>query len=153
VLSSDGSGLPPGRSFQSSPTAGLETSHKLQRAGKGDGSDRPGARRVRTLGRRTKRSYATSLGSRRLVYEGAEMSVSVEASYLLTGKSIWVTGHRGMVGSAVVRALSKRRDCRILTAPRHEVDLMDLPAVRRWMDANRPDVVIVAAAKVGGILA
>jgi GDP-L-fucose synthase len=81
------------------------------------------------------------------------MSVNVEASYLLTGKSIWVTGHRGMVGSAVVRALSKRRDCRILTAPRHEVDLMDLPAVRRWMDANRPDVVIVAAAKVGGILA
>jgi GDP-L-fucose synthase len=74
-------------------------------------------------------------------------------SYSLTGKSVWVTGHRGMVGSALVRALSKRDDCRILTATRQEVDLMDLTAVRRWMEANRPDVVIVAAAKVGGILA
>lgn len=77
----------------------------------------------------------------------------VETNYSLAGKSIWVTGHRGMVGSALVRALTKRADCRVLTVPRQEVDLMDLPAVRRWMDKNSPDVVIVAAAKVGGILA
>src|SRR5258708_6081204 len=81
------------------------------------------------------------------------MRTIVEMSYSLTGKSVWVTGHRGMVGSALVRVLNKRGDCRILTAARQEVDLMDLPAVRRWMDANRPDVVIVAAAEVGGILA
>jgi len=74
-------------------------------------------------------------------------------TYSLAGKSIWVTGHRGMVGSALVRALGQRDDCTVLTVPRDEVDLMDLPAVRRWMDANRPDVVVVAAAKVGGILA
>ena len=58
-----------------------------------------------------------------------------------------------MVGSALVRALGQRDDCTVLTVPRDEVNLMDLPAVRRWMDANRPDVVVVAAAKVGGILA
>jgi GDP-L-fucose synthase len=74
-------------------------------------------------------------------------------NYSLAGKSIWVTGHRGMVGSALVRALKARGDCRILTVPRQEVDLMDLGAVRRWMKSNRPDVVVVAAAKVGGILA
>ena len=74
-------------------------------------------------------------------------------SYSLSGKSVWVTGHRGMVGSSLVRALSSRGDCKVLTAARQDVDLMDLPAVRGWMKKNRPDVVIVAAAKVGGILA
>jgi GDP-L-fucose synthase len=74
-------------------------------------------------------------------------------SYSLAGKIVWVTGHRGMVGSALVRALGKRGDCQVLTAARQEVDLTDLAAVRRWMEANRPDVVMVAAAKVGGILA
>lgn len=73
--------------------------------------------------------------------------------FSLAGRSIWVAGHRGMVGSALVRALNERRDCRVLTAAREDLDLMDLPAVRRWMNDNRPDVVIVAAAKVGGILA
>ncbi len=74
-------------------------------------------------------------------------------TFSLKGKSVWVTGHRGMVGSALVRALSKSEDCRILTATRQEVDLKDLSAVRRWMSDNRPDVVIVAAGKVGGVLA
>jgi GDP-L-fucose synthase len=74
-------------------------------------------------------------------------------NYDLAGKSIWVTGHRGMVGSALARALAERRDCQVLTATRQEVDLKDMAAVRKWMNANRPDVVIVAAAKVGGILA
>jgi GDP-L-fucose synthase len=74
-------------------------------------------------------------------------------SYSLKGKSVWVTGHRGMVGSALVRALTRRGDCSVLTATRAEVDLRDLPAVRSWMKENQPDVVVVAAAKVGGILA
>ncbi len=74
-------------------------------------------------------------------------------TYAISGKSIWVAGHRGMVGSALVRALEERGDCRILTATRQDLDLMDLPAIRRWMAVNRPEVIVVAAAKVGGILA
>jgi GDP-L-fucose synthase len=72
--------------------------------------------------------------------------------YDLTGKRIWVAGHRGMVGSALVRRLGTE-NCEILTAPRSEVDIKDQSAVRMWMNDNRPDAVIIAAAKVGGILA
>ncbi len=70
----------------------------------------------------------------------------------LAGKRIWVAGHAGMVGSAIVRALG-REDCEILTAARQVLDLTDKVAVQQWMHANQPDCVIVAAAKVGGILA
>ncbi|HEX4098040.1 MAG TPA: GDP-L-fucose synthase [Caulobacteraceae bacterium] len=70
----------------------------------------------------------------------------------LTGRRIWVAGHRGMVGSAVVRRLA-REDVQILTVPRSEVDLRDAAAVRAWLNQNRPDVVVLAAAKVGGIVA
>lgn len=72
--------------------------------------------------------------------------------YELKGKRVFVAGHRGMVGSAVVRRLGEER-CEILTAPRRELDLMDQAAVSHWMRDNKPDTVIVAAAKVGGILA
>lgn len=74
------------------------------------------------------------------------------ASSDLNGKRVWVTGHRGMVGSALVRRLA-REGCTVLTAGRDEADLRDQAAVNRWMAANRPDAVFVAAAKVGGILA
>lgn len=70
----------------------------------------------------------------------------------LSGKRVWVAGHRGMVGSAICRRLSTE-NCNILTVNRAEVDLTDKQSVRNWMDANRPDVVFLAAAKVGGILA
>ncbi len=70
----------------------------------------------------------------------------------LTGKRIWVAGHRGMVGSAIVRRLD-REDCTILTAGRDEVDLRDQAAVAAWMGSARPDAVFLAAATVGGILA
>lgn len=70
----------------------------------------------------------------------------------LSGKKIFVAGHRGMVGQALVRALSKE-DCKILTASRSDLDLQNQEAVRNWFDENRPDVVFLAAAKVGGILA
>ncbi|MDC0886609.1 GDP-L-fucose synthase [Altererythrobacter sp.] len=69
----------------------------------------------------------------------------------ISGKRIYVAGHRGMVGSALVRRL-QREDCHVLTSPR-EVDLRDQQQVRKWFAANTPDAVIVAAAKVGGILA
>lgn len=70
----------------------------------------------------------------------------------LSGKRVFVAGHRGMVGSALVRRLGEE-GCEILTAGRHELDLIDQAAVRAWMADRKPDVVIVAAAKVGGILA
>jgi len=70
----------------------------------------------------------------------------------LTGKRVWVAGHRGMVGAAVVRRLESE-PCQVLTVGRDGLDLRDQTAVQRWMDANRPDAVVVAAAKVGGILA
>lgn len=65
---------------------------------------------------------------------------------------IWVAGHRGMVGSAIVRQL-QHRNVEILTVDREALDLRDQVGVRNWLKANRPDTVILAAAKVGGILA
>ena len=70
--------------------------------------------------------------------------------YSLEGKKIWVAGHRGMVGGAVVRRLSAE-GCDLLLAGRDVVDLCDQMAVRAWMADNRPACVVVAAAKVGGI--
>ncbi len=70
----------------------------------------------------------------------------------IDGRKVWVTGHRGMVGSALVRRL-EREPVTLLTAGRDQVDLMDQAAVRAFMAAERPDIVLIAAAKVGGILA
>lgn len=72
--------------------------------------------------------------------------------YSLEGKRVFVAGHRGMVGAAIVRRLAQE-GCTVLTTPRSAVDLRDQAGVRRWMDAERPDAVFLAAAKVGGILA
>ncbi|CAM5525433.1 GDP-L-fucose synthase [Frigidibacter albus] len=71
-------------------------------------------------------------------------------SYDLTGKRIWVAGHRGMVGGAVVRRLASE-ECEVITAGRDVVDLVDQRAVHDWMAATRPDAIVLAAAKVGGI--
>lgn len=70
----------------------------------------------------------------------------------LTGKRVWVAGHRGMVGGAVVRRLQSE-GCDVITAGRDVVDLVDQKAVREWMLATRPDAIVLAAAKVGGIKA
>jgi GDP-L-fucose synthase len=67
--------------------------------------------------------------------------------------SIFVAGHRGMVGSAVVRRLSDAGFAKILTLARAELDLLDRTAVRAFFDRERPSVVVGAAAKVGGIVA
>lgn len=72
--------------------------------------------------------------------------------FALAGKKIFVAGHRGMVGSAIVRRLSEE-NCTILTVNRADVDLKDQGAVRCWFDSEKPDAVFLAAAKVGGILA
>jgi GDP-L-fucose synthase len=72
--------------------------------------------------------------------------------FTLAGRRVWVAGHRGMVGSAIVRRLA-REDCRLLTAGRSEVDLRRQAEVESWMDKTRPEAVFVAAATVGGIVA
>ncbi|MDI4238191.1 GDP-L-fucose synthase [Bradyrhizobium sp. Arg237L] len=70
--------------------------------------------------------------------------------YDLAGKRIFVAGHRGMVGSAIVRRLSTE-SCTVLTADRSTLDLAKEEPTLRWFEANRPEVVVHAAAKVGGI--
>ncbi len=70
----------------------------------------------------------------------------------LSGKRVYVAGHTGMVGSAIVRRLASE-DCEIVTATRAEVDLRDAPSVARFLADRRPDAVFVSAARVGGILA
>ncbi|HKT20581.1 MAG TPA: GDP-L-fucose synthase [Stellaceae bacterium] len=72
--------------------------------------------------------------------------------YPLKGKRVFIAGHRGMVGSALVRRL-QRADCEILTASHAEVDLRRQKETEAWMEKARPDTVFVAAATVGGILA
>jgi len=68
----------------------------------------------------------------------------------LTHKRVYVAGHRGMVGSALVRRLGKI-DCEVMTADRGAVDLVNQSATERYLAQACPDVVIVAAARVGGI--
>jgi GDP-L-fucose synthase len=68
----------------------------------------------------------------------------------LAGKRIWVAGHNGMVGSAVVRRL-RREPCTVLVAGRSVLDLRQQSGVESWMDRHRPQVVVLAAARVGGV--
>src|SRR5881396_3354830 len=68
----------------------------------------------------------------------------------LKGKRVWIAGHRGMVGSALVRRLADA-EAEILTVDRLRLDLRDQSAVKRWVHQSRPDAVFIAAATVGGI--
>ncbi|MCH1568334.1 MAG: GDP-L-fucose synthase, partial [Alphaproteobacteria bacterium] len=72
--------------------------------------------------------------------------------FALEGKRIWVAGHKGMVGRAVMRAL-ENRNCRLLTAARSDADLTRQTDVEDWLATHKPDAVIICAARVGGILA
>lgn len=74
------------------------------------------------------------------------------AEFALAGRRVFMAGHRGMVGSACVRRLA-REGAEVLTAGRDTLDLIRQAHVEDWMAEHRPDVVVVAAAKVGGILA
>lgn len=80
-------------------------------------------------------------------------SAIADITFPLAGKRVWVAGHRGMVGSAVCRALAARGDCEVLTATRADADLTRQAEVEAWLEANRPDAIFLTAAKVGGILA
>ncbi|WGM40052.1 GDP-L-fucose synthase [Caulobacter sp. NIBR1757] len=74
------------------------------------------------------------------------------ALYDLTGRRVFVAGHRGMVGSAIVRRLASE-GCEVIVAPRAELDLRDAARVKAFLADNRIDTLFMAAAKVGGILA
>ena len=73
-----------------------------------------------------------------------------EVIYPLAGKRVWVAGHRGMVGAAIVRRLAAE-DCEVLTCGRDEVDLRRQAETSAWIAKTRPDAIFLAAAKVGGI--
>ena len=83
------------------------------------------------------------------------MTSMVEVSrhnFALRGKRVWVAGHTGMVGSALVRRL-RREECRLITIEHAELDLPRPRETEEWMALARPDVIFIAAARVGGILA
>jgi GDP-L-fucose synthase len=73
-----------------------------------------------------------------------------EIPFPLAGRRVWVAGHRGMVGQALVRRLN-REGCEILTVERQAVDLRRQCETEEWIADKRPDAVFLAAAKVGGI--
>ena len=73
---------------------------------------------------------------------------------LISKKSrIFIAGHNGMVGSAIKRALHKKGYNNLLHSPRKDLNLLNFEEVKNWFNQNRPEVVILAAAKVGGIYA
>ena len=78
--------------------------------------------------------------------------IPFETPFELKGKTVFVAGHRGMVGAALTRRLASE-DVKLLTATRAEVDLRDQAAVFTWFAEQRPQAVFLAAAKVGGIVA
>ena len=70
--------------------------------------------------------------------------------FRLDGKRVWIAGHRGMLGSALVRRLAGD-NVEVLAVDRSRLDLRDQAAVTRWLRQSRPDAVFIAAATVGGI--
>ena len=80
------------------------------------------------------------------------MSSETTAPYDIAGKRVFVAGHAGMVGSAIVRRLAGE-ECEILTAARDTLDLRRQAETEAWIGEHKPHAVVVAAAKVGGILA
>jgi GDP-L-fucose synthase len=82
----------------------------------------------------------------------ANFAADAELPFALAGRRVFVAGHGGMVGSAILRRLASER-CEIVTADRRTVDLTRQTETESFMAATRPDVVIIAAAKVGGISA
>ena len=74
------------------------------------------------------------------------------SNFDLTGRRVWVAGHRGMAGSAIVRRLALEK-CDVITVSRNELNLLNQKDVHVWLAANGIDVIFHAAATVGGILA
>jgi GDP-L-fucose synthase len=78
------------------------------------------------------------------------MASTQESLHPFTGKKVWITGHRGMLGSAVLRSFAKE-GAQLLLTSRAELDLTDRVAVLAWMQKNRPELIFHVGAKVGGI--
>ena len=72
--------------------------------------------------------------------------------FFIENKKVWVAGSTGMVGKSIVKLL-KQRKCKLIFSDRRELDLTDQENVKSWMSKNKPDIIFLAAAKVGGILA
>merc|ERR1711991_577207 len=75
-----------------------------------------------------------------------------EYNFNLTKKKIWIAGHNGMVGRAIMKRLLNRK-LNVLTVDKSDLDLTDQSQTFNWMKSNLPQVIFIAAAKVGGILA
>lgn len=116
-------------------------------------SARPSLRRLRVARPRDacERKAAPRLSLKR-PQEMTSSDTNNDILFSLEGKRVWVAGHNGMVGSALVRRL-RNEGCRILTVSRRELDLTRQADTERWMDAARPEIIFVAAGKVGGIAA
>src|ERR1700709_2745472 len=111
-------------------------------------------RRVRSSAgsrRRVSRNWSRKWWRAILRLPGGRPSMA-KTPFELKGKTVFVAGHRGMVGSALLRRLA-RENIELLTVKRSELDLRDQAAVNTWFAVKRPQVVFLAAAKVGGILA
>lgn len=72
---------------------------------------------------------------------------------LLQGKKVFIAGHRGLVGSAIVRVLKRLADVEILVCDREDLDLLNQRRVREYLEVEAPDMLVNAAGRVGGILA
>jgi GDP-L-fucose synthase len=82
--------------------------------------------------------------------DAGDASGRLQVPFRLDDRRVWVAGHRGMVGQALLRRLS-REQCEILTVDRQSLDLRRQRETEEWMAANRPEVIFLAAATVGGI--
>ena len=80
------------------------------------------------------------------------MEGKLEPPFQMENTKVWIAGHRGLVGGAIAKRLS-RENCSIVTIDRNKLDLRDQIGVKKWLEKEKPSVIIVAAAKVGGILA
>ena len=83
---------------------------------------------------------------------GASRESGASSLFDLNGRRVFVAGHRGMVGSAIVRCLAKT-NCTLITVDREKLDLLKQEESERFLNAVKPEVVIIAAARVGGIQA
>ena len=78
--------------------------------------------------------------------------MEAQINYNINQKKVWVAGHNGMVGRAIIRRL-QRENCLLLKVNKKEVDLTDQYSTEKWLRKNKPDVIFLAAARVGGIKA
>lgn len=86
-----------------------------------------------------------------MLSDAALSFIPATSKAIMLPKSIFVAGHRGMVGSAVCRRLASEKMVTVITCPRSQLDLCDGQAVRHFLERTRPEAVILAAALVGGI--